>query len=197
MLFKGLQLVIDFHDILFAGTVSVVIVTDHDNAPGSSGFWYITTQFYSTKSETANRAQFAMPYSTAGALWTRRFYNGVWSAWTAVQIMAQEYDSGVWHVRYWSDGWVEMTGTYEVSNLECATTFGNWFRTAEVNVGKFPVALDNPVVTANYEGAGYTALLWATNEATETTPPVYYLIRPASATIATGRVQLRVTGRAV
>ena len=178
-------------------TLEHLIVTDHENAPGYSGFWYVTTQFYSTKSETANRTQLAMPYSTSGALWARRFYNGVWSAWTAVQIMAQEYDSGIWHVRHWSDGWVEMTGTYEVSSLACTTTFGNWFRTAEINVGKFPVTLDNPVVTANYEGTGYTALLWATNEATNSAPPAYYLIRPASATIASGRVQLRVTGRAV
>lgn len=175
-------------------TLESLILTDK-NTP-DVGFWYVQTVFYSTKSETANRTQFSLPYQSDGSLWVRRYFNGTWSEWQESPVLMREYDYGIWHVRYWSDGWLEMTGSLEIADLPCTTALGNWYRTAVFSVGTFPAPMDKPVVTANYESDGYGALLWATTEATNTTGPSYYLIRPTSATIASGRVQLRVTGRA-
>lgn len=75
-----------------------LILTEHANAP-ESGFFYIRTMFYSTKSTTANRAQVAIPYNSKGGIWYRYYYDGDWSAWTS-----GEKDSG-WLDLSISSGW--------------------------------------------------------------------------------------------
>lgn len=75
-----------------------LILTDHANAP-ETGFFYIRTLFYSTKNATANRSQVAIPYSSAGGIWYRYFYNGVWSTWRT-----GERDTG-WIDLPLSSGW--------------------------------------------------------------------------------------------
>ena len=170
------------------------LVVTNKNTP-TTAFWYVKTEFYSTKSNTANRVQYALPYQAIGSMYMRVYYNGAWTAWSVSPVLASEYDQGIWHVRRWTDGWVEMTGSYEITDMACTTALGNWYRTAVFTPSAFPLKLDDPMVTANYESAGYGALLWATTEAGQQSTPSYYLIRPTSATIATGRVQLRVTGR--
>lgn len=172
------------------------LVLTTKNTP-AAGFWYIQTLFYSTKSVTANRVQLALPYQNDGSIWVRRYYSGAWTEWMGSPTLMREYDYGIWHVRYWSDGWLEMTGSLEITDLPCTTALGSWYRTAVFDSGTFPAPMDRPVVTANYESDGYGAMLWATTEATNAKGPSYYLIRPTSTTIASGRVQLRVTGRAV
>jgi hypothetical protein len=174
-------------------TLEPLIVTDK-NTPGT-GFWYVHTSFYSTKSDTANRMQYAFSYSKAGQMYSRRYYNGSWGDWTYHPTIQDEYDLGTWHIRIWSNGWAEITASYEISNLACNTALGGWYRTAVIGPFTFGLSLVDPVITANYESAGYGALLWATTEATGTQTPSYYLIRPTSATIATGRIQVRVSGK--
>lgn len=164
------------------------------NTP-TTAFWYVMTLFYSTKSETSNRAQLALPYSYQGPMYIRRYYNGAWQPWEASAVLTSDYDVGIWHVRTWADGWVELTGTYEVSDIACTTALGGWYRTAYFTPGAFPFEIVDPVVTANYESTGYGALLWATTEASGLSMPNYYLIRPTSTTIASGKIQIRVTGR--
>lgn len=179
-------------------TLEHVIVTNK-NMP-DTGFWYVMTLFYSTKSATANRVQYAMPYSNpVGNIKGLhiRVYNSGWSAWTCVPyIRVQASSNDGWDYIQWSDGRVEMTKVYEINNMACTTSLGSWYRTALIEPGKnFPVQLNNPVVTATYESDGYGALLWATTQANQADAPSYYLIRPTSTTIASGRVILRVTGK--
>jgi hypothetical protein len=173
-------------------TLEPLIVTDK-NTPGT-GFWYVNTCFYSTKSDTANRMQYAFAY-TRGQMYSRRYHNGSWSDWTYHPTIQDEYDLGTWHIRVWSNGWAEITASYEISNLACNTALGGWYRTAVIGPFTFGRELVDPIITANYESAGYGALLWATTEATGTQTPSYYLIRPTSATIATGRIQVRISGK--
>lgn len=64
-------------------TIEELVLTDKNTPIGQ--FMYITTVFYGDKTETANRAQTAIPYSsqTAG-MWFRNYYNGAWSAWRSM-----------------------------------------------------------------------------------------------------------------
>jgi hypothetical protein len=48
---------------------------------GSSHFMYIQTFFYNTKSTTANRMQYAMPYKQEGSMYHRYYFNGAWGEW--------------------------------------------------------------------------------------------------------------------
>lgn len=174
-------------------TLEALIVTDK-NTP-DTGFWYVTTSFYSTKSATANRVQYALPYTTGGVMYTRVYYNGAWTAWKDIPVITDEYDQGMWHIRIWSDDRVEITGTQEIKNLECSTALGTWYRTIAFRASDFSPALVDPIVSANYESTGYGALLWATTESTSTQPPTYYLIRPTASNIVSGRIRYRITGK--
>lgn len=185
-------------------TLEPLIVTDknvparqyyYHYAKDSLPFWYVFTQFYSTKSVDANRVQYALPYSTPDSFWLRTFLNGEWSDWTQTPAKTGEWDLGIWHIVTWSDGRVELTGTYEINNLACNTALGNWYRTAVFTPGYFPLELDGPpTVTVAYESDGYGAMLWATTEASAWNTASYYLIRPTSTTIASGKVVMRVAG---
>lgn len=62
-------------------TLEELILTSHSHAPQGLGtFYFIHTVFYGGKSTTANRAQLAFPYNSAGAIYFR-YYSGSWSAW--------------------------------------------------------------------------------------------------------------------
>lgn len=170
-----------------------LIVTDK-NTP-TPGFWYIETMFYSTKSDTTNRFQIAYPYSVVGSIYTRYFYGGSWSKWTEIPAVAEVGTSGIWNYRKMANGDVELWGTYSVSNLACTTALGNWYRTPVFTPNSFPFTVNDPKMVPSYESDGYGALLWATTTTTTTKPSSFYLIRPTSATIASGKVNMRVIGR--
>ena len=175
-------------------TLEHLILTDK-NTP-EAGFWYITTLFYSTKSDTVNRVQYAFPYNYNASVYMRVYYNGWWNPWVLIPAIDGSYDVDTWHVTSWTDRRVELTGSYDISNMACTTAFGGWYRTAVFTPGYFPVEFEEPpTVTANYESDGYGALLWATTTATTYGPPSYYLIRPTSTTIASGKVTLHVVGK--
>ena len=105
-----------------------------------------------------------------------------------------EGSSGIWTYRKWSNGKVELWGSYSVSNLACSTALGNMYRTDAFSVGSFPFTVYNAKLTASYESAGYGGFLWATSLTSSASPPSYYLIRPTSATIASGKIIFHVTG---
>lgn len=50
------------------------------NTP-TTAFWYVFQVFYNSKSDTGNRAQFAIPYSVKGPIYHRFKYGNSWSAW--------------------------------------------------------------------------------------------------------------------
>lgn len=103
--------------------------------------------------------------------------------------------SGMWSYKKWSNGDVEVWGAYEVSNMECNAELGSMYRTDYFNPSDFPFTIHNANLVASYESDGYGAMLWATSTTTSTKPPSYYLIRPTSATIVSGKIIFRVTGR--
>lgn len=102
--------------------------------------------------------------------------------------------SGIWKYRQWSDGQVELWGTFTISNVACTTALGNMYRTGSFSSPSFPFTVKNPVVTASYESTGYGAMLWPTTVSSSSAPPSYYLIRPTSATIASGQIHFYVRG---
>ena len=62
-------------------TSAHVILTAHANAPSGEGtFYYIITVWYSGKSTSAYRAQYAIPYNQNGSMY-HRYYSGSWSNW--------------------------------------------------------------------------------------------------------------------
>lgn len=102
---------------------------------------------------------------------------------------------GMWSYKQWSNGNLELWGTYEVSDVPCTTVLGNMYRTAVFSPGSFPFTVYEPNVTASYESDGYGAMLWATTTATTSELPKYYLIRPTSATITSGKINFHVWGK--
>lgn len=107
----------------------------------------------------------------------------------------QEGTSGIWTYRKYSNGDVELWGSYAISNMDCTTAMGSMYRTAVFSPSAFPFTVYNPNLTASYESTGYGAMLWATTATTNTTPPNYYLVRPTSTTIASGKINFHVLGK--
>lgn len=107
----------------------------------------------------------------------------------------QEGSSGIWTYRKYSNGDVDLWGSYAISNMDCTTAMGGMYRTAVFSPSAFPFTVYNPVLTASYESTGYGAMLWATTVASNTAPPNYYLVRPTSTTIASGKINFHVLGR--
>ena len=60
-------------------TIDELILTDINTPNGK--FMYISTVFYIEKSETANRAQTAIPYNSNGSMYHRYYSGGAWTDW--------------------------------------------------------------------------------------------------------------------
>ncbi len=103
-------------------------------------------------------------------------------------------DRSGWRYIKWSDGTVELWKTFSVSNIDCKTALGNMYRSGAFSTTSFPFTVNNPVVTASYESDGYGAFLWATTTSTTSKPPSYYLVRPTSTTIVSGKIHFYVRG---
>lgn len=174
-------------------TLEHLVLTDK-NIPGA-GFWHIMTMFYSGKTVTSNRTQLAMPYNTDGSLWVRRYYDGAWTSWKELPVVSEEGSSGIWTYTKWTDGRAELIGEYTVSNVDCSTALGTWYRTAVLSPSAFPFTVQDPVLTASYESTGNGAMLWVNAETTTTAPAKYYLIRPTSSMLTAGKILMRVSGR--
>ena len=111
-------------------------------------------------------------------------------------LEATEGTSGIWSYRKWSNGRVELYGSYMVSGVSCSSQFGSaMYRSAALTVPSFPFSVYEPNLTASYESDGYGAFLWATSTTTETSPPSYYLVRAESGTITSGKINFHVIGK--
>ena len=107
-----------------------------------------------------------------------------------------EGSSGIWNYKKWSDGRVELFGSYMVSGVSCSSQFGSaMYRSAALTIASFPFSVYEPNLTASYESNGYGAFLWATSTTTETSPPSYYLVRAESGTITSGKINFHVIGK--
>lgn len=101
-----------------------------------------------------------------------------------------------WSYKKWSNGDVELWGNYSVSDLSCSTEFGNaMYRTDLISIAAFPFTVYAPNLTASYESDGYGGILWAESATTQQGPPSYYLLRPTSATIVSGKINFHVYGK--
>ena len=107
-----------------------------------------------------------------------------------------EGTSGIWSYKKWSNGNVELWGNYSVSDLSCSTKLGDsMYRTDAISITEFPFTVYTPNLTASYESDGYGGILWATSTTTQQGPPSYYLLRPTSATIVSGKINFHVYGK--
>lgn len=102
--------------------------------------------------------------------------------------------SGIWNYSKWSDGTVDLWGTYHVYDQACTAALGSMYRTLVFQPDSFPFLVYNPQLVASYETTGYGAILWATTTTTTSGPPSYYLLRPVSGTITYGKIIFHVTG---
>lgn len=173
-------------------TLARCVLTDR-NAPAGS-FSYIETVFNGDKTEQANRAQFALPYTVDKSLYVRTFYNGGWADWLEAPVKVDSGTSGIWTYVKWSDKTVELWGVYSIANTDCSTALGNMYRTALLSPTAFPFSVASPKLVASYESNGYGAFLWPTGNTSTTRPPTYYLVRPTAGTIANGKIVMHVTG---
>lgn len=111
-------------------------------------------------------------------------------------LQATQGTSGIWSYRKWSNGRVELWGSYTVSGVACSNQFGSaMYRSAALTITSFPFSIYQPNLTASYESNGYGAFLWATSTTTETSPPSYYLVRAESGTINSGKINFHVIGK--
>lgn len=178
------------------------LILTSTNTP-DSGFWYIRQAFYSKKAADTNRTQIAVPYDSGATFprvklstYRRNYVSGTgWSDWMEEPAIVETGTSGIWAYTKWSDGRVDLTGVHELNSVDCNTALGTMYRTAVLQPDSFPFTVTDPVLTASYESNGYGAFLWATAVTATTKPPSYYLVRPTSTTIATGKIVMRVTGR--
>lgn len=104
-------------------------------------------------------------------------------------------NSGIWTYRKYSNGDVELWGTYWITDQPCTTALGGMYRTPAIAPDEFPFAVYDANLTASYETEGYGAMLWATTNTTNYYPPNYYLLRPVSGTITLGQINFHVHGR--
>ena len=95
-------------------TVDELILTDK-NAP-TDAMYYIQTVFYSTKSSTANRGQYAIPYNGDGSMYHRIYNGGSWSQWrrhvNSDEMGDYVVETGItpdtYHYAKWNSGWVDL-----------------------------------------------------------------------------------------
>lgn len=65
-------------------TLEELILTSLNTPMGGGKGMYVRTMFYSEKSTSANRAQYAVPYDNFGSMYHRYYYGGSWSAWVRI-----------------------------------------------------------------------------------------------------------------
>lgn len=104
-------------------------------------------------------------------------------------------DTDIWTYRKWSNGDIELWGVYDIAELSCTTAFGGLYRTSNITTPIFPYQLTDVSLVASYESDDHGALLWAVSSTTSSEPPNYYLVCPASGTIASGKITFHVFGK--
>lgn len=127
-------------------------------------FWYITTLFYSTKSDSSNRVQFAMPYSYAGPCYMRYYYGGTWSAWLKNEIVIESGTSGIWTYKKYASGEAECWGRVGVTT-GVTSAWGSLFTSGALSGSNvaFPFTFaEEPTVNVTLSGSSVGGFLMVT-----------------------------------
>lgn len=181
-----------------ANTTIEEVFISTKNTP-TTDFWYVHQTFYSTKSATANRMQYAIPYDKINKSHYRRNYvSGTWSDWIEIPVIVEEGTSGIWTYKKWSDGRAEVVGKILQYNISVNTALGGWYRSASIDGDNYPypftfATVDNvnmQFVTSNNNGG----LIWITSSGSNNDPPYCYIIRPTSATGVSGAIHIKAEG---
>jgi hypothetical protein len=64
-----------------------LIVTNHANSPNPASYWYISTVWTGSITNTSSRFQYAMKHSGGPAVEFRQYFAGVWSDWIAISTI--------------------------------------------------------------------------------------------------------------
>lgn len=169
------------------------------NTP-TTDFWFVRQSFYSTKSATASRMQYAIPYDKPTKSNYRRNYvaGSGWSEWVEIPVLIEEGKSGIWTYRKWSNRKAELVGRIPISSVTVTTALGALYRSAEVNVSgyAYPFSFSSiPNLTMQYTPSNASSgLIWLTSQGTTSTPATFYFIRPSTADNLTGYVNVQVEG---
>lgn len=108
--------------------------------------------------------------------------------------------SGIWTYKKWSDGTAEVFGKISVTSLAITTGLGGWYRSAlvyERGANAYPFSFKEiPSVSVDFgTNNGVGAVVWLTAEGTVNAPPALYLIRPTSASGASGYIFINAKGK--
>lgn len=75
------------------------LILTHINTP-NGGYMYIKTEFYNTKSTSANRMQTAFPYYQNNPPYYRYYYDGFWSGWMMMKstnyVSSERLTGDIW-----------------------------------------------------------------------------------------------------
>lgn len=111
-------------------TLEELVLTE-TNTP-ESGFWYVKTMFYSTKSITSNRTQVAYPYNNATTSpYCRMYFNGGWSDWKSVASITNTMDyEGIFKSgkQVIETGWLTITPTAANVPTTAIVTFSSTYK---------------------------------------------------------------------
>lgn len=89
-------------------TTTESLILTNKNTPVANSFFFIQTLFYSSKTATANRAQFAVAYKQHEATYCRYYTSGAWGEWVNTALAA--YPVGSYYITHSSASPAELFG---------------------------------------------------------------------------------------
>lgn len=182
-------------------TVEELILTS-TNTPVEGAFFYVKTMFYADKSETANRTQYAYPYSAAMSTFYRYYNNGTWSAWIEQPVIIEQGTTGIWTWNKYSNGTAECFGKINLAQVPVTAALGGWYRSEvlfEATEYPYPVSFSSaPATEMMFQTRnGNGALLWSFSSSAENVKlylPQCYIIRPTTASSVNGNINVIAKG---
>lgn len=107
-----------------ANTTTETLVLTKVNTP-TSDFWYVSTLFYGSISDTTNRKQIAYSYKSDEPIYTRHYISGTWSEWVTGEIKSSsisDYNGHLWFKNGLLLQWGNVSITPTDANTVTSTT---------------------------------------------------------------------------
>lgn len=98
----------------------------------------------------------------------------------------------------YSDGTMEVAGGFDVSDKQCNTNLGSWYKTVTLQAPEFPqtfISVPDVVMTFFAASSGTSAMVFAVGNAEVNKAPAINLIRPTVSESVSGRVSIVAKGR--